>query len=64
MSAHIAQVPHPPGKALTSSHDATKELSFLGGLQMKHWHCSLKVAKAAAVEAESAGKKNIHLPSG
>lgn len=57
-------MPHPPGKALTSANDATKELSFPGGLQVEDWHCSFQVTKAAAVEAESAGKKNIHLPPG
>lgn len=61
MSAQRAQVQHPHGEALTGGGDAPKLLFF-------RWiiagHCSFQVAKPAALEAESAGKKNSHLPSG
>lgn len=61
--AHRAQGPHPGGKALTSRGDV-KELSFPDGSRVEHWHCSFRVTKAAAAEAESAGRKNAHLLPG
>lgn len=63
LSARRVQVqhPHPRGEAPTSAGDATEELYFRGVIA---GHCSFQVAKPAALEAESAGWKSTHLPSG
>lgn len=61
MSAHRAQVWLPHGEALASGGDAMKDLFFRGATA---GHCSFQMAKPAALEAESAGKKNTHLPPG
>lgn len=36
-----------------------KELSFPDGLEVEHWYSSFQLAKAAAGEAESSGKKML-----
>lgn len=54
--AYTAQARDPRGEAFTSEGDARKELFF-------RWviagHCSLQVAKPAALEAESADRKTL-----